>query len=67
MWAIVLMPIAMIAFGFVSVCAIWAIRKYFPALQPIADRIRTDPLVWGYIFVFGALAIFMLSGSLIDR
>ena len=63
MWAIVLLPVALIAFRFISVLAVSVLLKYgSPALQPVADRIRKSPEIWGYILVFGTLAAVMALG-----
>ena len=66
MWAIVLIPLALIVFGFVSACAVWGITRFAPAwLLPFAERIKKYPAIWGYIVVFGLLATFMLAASIL--
>lgn len=64
MLAIVLMPLCLVLFGFVAACTVWVIPRYAPAwMHPLAARIKKYPAIWGYILVFGALAIFMTAGA----
>ena len=64
MLSIVSLPFALVLFGLVAAVAVWLIMKYGPPwMQPVAERIKKRPAIWGYILIFGALAMFLLAHS----